>query len=86
MKKMSKIVAVIAAMAVAVSLCLFAGCGGNYSETYNGALSEQTYTSEEKAAQAFLSEEIGGSSSVVVYSKVKVEETRFRKRKWKSLQ
>lgn len=74
MKKMSKIVAVIAAMTVAVSLCLFAGCGGNYSETYNGALSEQTYTSEEKAAQAFLSEEIGGSSSVVVYSKVKVEE------------
>lgn len=38
MKKMSKIVAVIAAMAVAVSLCLFAGCGGNYSETYNGVL------------------------------------------------
>ena len=75
MKKFTNLVAAIAAMAGAVSICLFAGCGGNYSETYNGSLSQQTYTTEEKAAQAFLSEELGGSGSTLVYSKVEVSET-----------
>ena len=73
--KKTKIFAVIAAIAVAACIGLFAGCGGNYSETYNGALSEQSYTSEENAAKAFLTEEIDGNGSTLVYSKVEIAET-----------
>ncbi len=72
--KKTKIFAVIAAIAAAVCISLFAGCGGNYSETYNGALSEKSYTSEETAAKAFLDEEVKGDESDVVYSKVQVED------------
>jgi len=72
--KKTKIFAAIAAIAAAVCIGLFAGCGGNYSETYNGALSEKSYASEETAAKAFLDEEVKGDDSAVVYSKVDVEE------------
>lgn len=74
MKKVTKIVAVIAALVMSLCLCLLTACGGNYSETYTGTLSQQSYTSEENAAKAFVEAEIASSNMSVTFTKVEVEE------------
>lgn len=48
---------------------------GNYSETFAGSLSEASYESEERAAQAFLGEEIGSAETSVTYKSGTKEKT-----------
>lgn len=59
--------------AVAISACIIFGsaatlsaCSGNYSETFTGAVSEQTYDSVEDAVQGYLDTEISGISTTAV--------------------
>ncbi len=42
--------------------CMFSACGGgeNYSETYTGTLSEETYTTKQAAADGFVGAELNG--------------------------
>lgn len=61
MKKRFVTFVLSAALALSCAAML-ASCGGKYSETFNGALSAQTYTSAEEAAVAFLENEISGNT------------------------
>ncbi len=56
---------IMTALAVSMAgvLGLSACGGGNYSETFDGELSKQTYESTETAAKAFLGNEIDGGST-----------------------
>lgn len=76
MKKFAKIGAILAsALMLAVGMCAFAACdGGNYSETYTGTLSEESYATTEAAAQAYLANEFDGNTTettFVAYAKQK---------------
>ena len=75
MKKFRKIGAIAAsALMLAVGMCAFAACGGNYSETYTGTLSEESYATTEAAAQAYLTNEFDGNTTettFVAYAKQK---------------
>ncbi len=43
--------------------------GGNYSETFEGVISTETYTSQDAAAKAFIEHEIVDGSATVAYEK-----------------
>lgn len=64
-----KILALLLVAATAVACLAFTACGDPApSETYTGTVSEQSYTSSEEAANAFISNEIASSTDVAVYS------------------
>lgn len=64
-----KILALLLVAATAVACLAFTACGDPApSETYTGTVSEQSYTSSEDAANAFITNEIASSSDVAVYS------------------
>lgn len=77
---MKKIVlSFVAAFVLLFSVCI-AGCdgcgkkGGNYSETFKGAVSEETYETHDDAVQGFLDTEISGKTTkavLVSYTKEK---------------
>lgn len=76
MKKFAKIGAIAASiLMLAVGTCAFAACdGGNYSETYTGTLSEESYATTDAAAQAYLANEFDGNTTettFVAYEKQK---------------
>lgn len=73
---MKKLLAIVSAAAcVFASTFGLAGCGsGNYSETFAGVLSEDTYVTADAAAEAFLANEIAASdtqTTFVSYEKTK---------------
>lgn len=59
---MKKLMAGLVTAALAGVMCFsLAGCGGHkYSETFQGAISEETYESVESAVKGFLEEEVSG--------------------------
>lgn len=67
--KKKKLLSVLIALVMAFSLCLsLAACDkGNYSETFAGTLSTQSYESQENAAKAFLNTEIASTETRVSY-------------------
>lgn len=69
MKK--KIAVCIAAAVTALSCTAFTACGDdgkeNYSETYTGTLSTESYATADDAAQAFVENEVTSSSTPVTY-------------------
>lgn len=70
MKK--KILALITFIVVAVLCFTVAACGGgnddgDYGKTFAGKLSEQTYTTAEEAAAAFIENEISGNTTHAVF-------------------
>lgn len=74
---MKKFLVAISMVAVLCCGILFAGCGGNteqYSETFEGAVSKDTYRSEEAAAEAFVDNELSGSAYYANYVSSEVSE------------
>lgn len=67
MRKKKLIAIALLAGTMAVSAVAFTGCGGNYSETYEGTVSETSYTSTEDAAKGFVATELSGSQNTAEY-------------------
>lgn len=65
---MKKQIAVFLSALMLIGAALsFAGCGGNYSETFRGKLSADTYETTDTAATAFLENEIAASDTSVSF-------------------
>lgn len=63
---MKRAIAVCTAFSILFgSAWLFSACGGgeNYSETYTGTLSEETYSTKQDAASGFVGEELNGNAA-----------------------
>jgi len=65
MKKFKVWIAALAVMLIAV-FCLSA-CGGNYSETFTGKLSDEKYATSDLAVHEFLKQEYSGKTSSVSF-------------------
>ena len=66
--KLKAVVTCVLAASVAIGAISLTACNGNgYSETYAGTISEQSYTSQQLAIQAFLTEELSTSSENATY-------------------
>lgn len=71
---MKKTLATVALGAIVTISCIpLAACGGKYSETYNGTVSEETYTTKDDAVKGYLDEEISGKTTNAVLVNYKVE-------------
>lgn len=65
---MKKVMAMASAVVFLVCSTAVVGCGvKTYGETYNGAVSEQTYKSADLAVQGFLETEVSGMAFTAVY-------------------
>ncbi len=75
--KKSLLSVILAAVITATCLGLTACGGENYSETYTGTLSQEKYSTDEQAAQAFFEKEIKNASNAedVKYLRFSVEDT-----------
>lgn len=56
------------ALGAVITVCSlpFAACGGGYSETYAGTVSETTFTTKDDAVKGYLEEEISGKTTEAV--------------------
>lgn len=62
-----------AILAVAMGLCVLAGCGGS-GDTFEGSVSSATYASQEEAVEGYFAAEINGSTTTATNIEVKSEE------------